>query len=1306
MNIKRSSFGAQNIAFSGHNKKTNTRGYDVHSFYYLYDPKKYSCEVELYNINKDKNGNLSVGKPVKTIDMPNAHAEIDTRRLPELTSKEGFAYRFKLTELDANGKKAENAKVSYAFDNGTVIGIFDNTDKYNVVLNNRATINKNGAMQLIMPDGYYPGVVKGGDGKPYVDTALRATALTSVRTHANKLGGNFHGIIKRLDEIANKEGVTRIVGTPVTDDTISSHLYWTENAYRVCPGLGSEEDFKQLQVELFKRGINWIADAALVNEGFGGIHISELLRKGQNSVAKDMFRADEVISLGILPDKCDYTRMKMINAPFTLTSDGAYSAKNPKYDAKKPTYIQFYDSRLASKEQIESEKPMDMTTYANKNTDNIYDITRHDDAVYPFPIEVDPEQLKRNVKTLYEQQGNIDLVDVDTIKAISSFQNFNVQNKSAASGLEVWDGNVDIAKLNFYMSLNDDLRFNDLPADKRQDAIDDFKRGALAVRDYAINSGRHWTKLASDAQLQYMADLFSSKCSTKEEYMAAVKDAVRKGDLPAIALKIEPAEYESVLKGTHKSRRLHIADIRSEFNKEDYRNTYKYQDYILKQAMDVPLETIPVATNLLGVLTSPYIAKKANIESELAVSRYDLYKAANPNLPEKYSAVYTKMDDIYQDDLLPIMEEILSGLKDTQNEKGNVSNLGKFEIAEVVPDLTRYLLLKALAPDAKVEIKNGNFDFSKVDEAAITIQSLGIPYSGKTMEQEADIVVKAIKNGLSDIPKSEIDKLKVAVETRLKNRSEVGYKMAEMVMDKTEAGLGWRIDAAKDIASIDSVRSGVDSMEQAFNNVTDFWAKYNQTVLVENPRAYTTAEMTDLDGLFGAEAPSKYISAADAERKFLEATGITSIANYNYFFSLLPDLFAPLYLEDFDDANGWQAQQEKNFKLLAKMNQGWGNNPGFLFNSPDDGVKNAYNFVGNHDKSRILHLLALDAEVMRSKSIADAMGDRLKTAFSSVLKDKDEIAAVKEAISQMVSGTFKGKSFDATAFGTRPFDVAISTVLEQVEYNGKTIADVDKVKNQTLQSILEPAFDRYLGIYKTLVTLPGSPTDFAGDRVGNSGHETKAKNYHQQNRNVIHWEWLDENSELYLPFVKTFYNSANQIANLRKVPELSALNNGDTITLNVLQAGTKPEDAKTSEKVQAILRYNDEGSKVLSFYNTAGASTKFDQRMNKSKGENVISDAKGKIYLFSDSGNPRSGLKHGLEVGMEFYNAANIGINNKYEKYVVEKDLDGNYYLQKYSATGSKPCGNGLKPDWKIDKSAVEITDADNNVLVLYQPKK
>lgn len=1313
MNIRRSNINTQNIAFSGHNRTTDVKGKVVDRLYYLYDPNKYKCEVEIYKIIKDeKSGDFSVDEgSMKSISLQDqAFVDITQRDLRDFN--DGFAYRFKLTDKN----KPDN--VSYAFDNGHVINIFEgkNADKYNVVLNNRAVINKNGAMQLIMPDGYYPGFVNGK-----YNQEARDKALNSVRTHANKLGGDFYGIIARLDKIANDEGVTKIVGTPFTKDMISSHLYWTENAYRVCPGLGGEEGFKQLQIELCKRGINWIADAALVNQGFGGVQVSETLRKGEDSETKKMFRANEKISLGILPDKCDFTRLKLINAPFILTQDGTYTDKNKNYDPKKPTYIQFYDERLASEEQVNSPDPYAMTTYAKNNTDNVYDITAHDDAVYPFPVEVDPEQLKRNVKNLISAKGteNLDMKNIENLKAIADFQNFDVQNKSAAGGLELWDGNVDIAKLNFISLFKDDERTKTFADDKRSDWSDSAKeiqaRKVLAVRDYAINSGKYWTKLAADVQLKYTADTLGIQSQNAQDYINKVAEAVKKGELPKSALKIQPEEYESVLRGTHKSRRLDIADMRADGSGNDY----TYEDYILRQAMDLPLETLPVATNLLGVLTSPYIAKKANVESELGVSRYDVYNEQNQNLPEKYSLVYEEMDDIYRNEISPIISDIFEDIcsedetKKLQTANGKVSAFGKFALAEMVPDITKYLLLKSLAPDANVEIKNGEFDFSGVNENEITIQSLGIPYRGLTSEEEAKVVVNTIKDRLSELPESEIDKLKEAVEFRMNNRSLSGYKVAEMIMDRTESGLGWRIDAAKDVAPIDAVRVQADSMTEAWQNVIDFWKRYNQAVLVENPHAYTTAEITDMGALI--QPDEVYYSAGDAERKFLAETGITSIANYNFFFSPFPAMFM---------RSGWGGTYDRNVKdVLKNLSMGWNHNKkdtaGFLFQGMDDSVKYSYNFVGNHDKPRILHELALDPD-QKNKAIQVAMGNRLKTAAGEKCKTPEQNDAVEKAIDQLVSGTFKGKLFDANSFGTRPFDVAIDTVFEQIKYNG----DIDKfigadnksnvadIKKEMLKSVLEPAFDRFLSVYKTLVTLPGSPTDFAGDRVGNSGYETVSKNYYQQNRNVVHWEWLNEKvddkksteevddkiNNKPLKFVKEFYDELNKIAKMREIPQLSALNNGDSIAISV------------SDSIQGLLRYNDEGSCVLSFYNAVGNHSPLEEKMDRKSSEHLHARQVDKLYLHSDLshldfkelglendhveelGNQDSGLKHGLKVGMTFYNARKLTDGDCLdEKYVVKKDNKGKYYLQKYEKSDA---------GWTLVPS--EITPDDKNVLVLY----
>ncbi len=1319
MNIQTSNLQAHNTSFSGHKKTLDKTGYVKHDFFYLFDPNKYNCEVELYNISKDSKGNFSIAEesaPAVSLPMIDGGISADISEYPEIDTTEGFAYRFKLTDK-------KDGSESYAFDNGQVIGIFDteNTDnKYNVVLSNRAIINKNGPMQLIMPDGYYPGI-ENVDGKPVLNESLRAKALTSVRNHANKLGGNFFGIIARLPQL-KEEGVKRIVGTPFTKDSISSHKYWTENAFQVSPDFGTENDFKVLQQELFKNGMNWISDAALVNEGFGGIHLSSLLRKGADSSSKNMFRAEERVSLGILPDKPGNTRMKIINAPFTVSADGTLNKNNPDYNPAKPTYVQFYDDKLASDEQKASDSPSRMTTYDNKNTDNIYDITKHDDAVYPFPLEVSPAELERNVKIVLEEKGSLDLSEYDTIRKVTDFTNFNVVPKSEAGGLEVWDGNVDIAKLNFFRCDKDDSRFSKLPAEMQAEAIADFDRGALAVRDYAVNSGIYWTRSTADTILEYTTNTIGNGNSSKtaSDYMSDITKLAKEGKLPAYVLDtVDEEMIQNVLSDNYHLPRLDDADMRADINPEGYGNDYSVSDYILRKAMDVPLETLPIATNLLGIITSPYIAKKANTEDELGVSRYDITKAGNPNLPDKYSEVYSQMDNIYENGIVPIINAVIKDIPGI-SEDGMVSEYGKYVISEIVPELTKFILVKALAPDADIKVTNkGEIDFTNVNSEDITMQSLGIPYSGKTEAEEAQTVVDLLYKGIADLTVDDFAAIKGKVGGRFANRTLNDFKVSELIMDRTESGLGWRIDAAKDVASIDAVRSDSDSMTQAWKNVTSFWKLYNESVVKENQHAYTTAEITDLFDLFKDADSPIFSSDADAERKFIQETGITAVANYNYLFSLIPDLFSASAFENGNSS--WMAEQNKNFELRNKLDAGWsGTNPGFLFQSPEDGVVNSYTFVGNHDKPRPLHCLALDMNLFHSdlskpehkataakvlmkpesainfdkvSGMAIAMGSRLNESFDKVVKDASLSKEIDKAVSELASGTHKGKEFSAEAFGTRDLPVAIKTVLDQVEYNGVQIPNRKEIEAKVFQDILLPAFDRYCSIYKLLTVLPGSPTDFAGDRVGSTGSETKAKNYHQQNRNVIHWEWLsDENNNMYKK-VKEFYNKTNEISALRSKKELSALNDGATVTLPIATAnknGKGEIEVRSNEKLQAMLRYNDKGSVVITLHDSSGSETPFNEMMKR--GETKTDTKKGSLYnrivLCSETANAKQGLKHGLEVGTKFKNER-AGDNSIYKIATMQKDGKVYYYLKREDAKGQE--------------LPITIKPEDLNTLILYK---
>ncbi len=1433
MNIQNSNFNVNGVSFSGHEKSLDKEGKIQHKFYYLYDTQKYDCEVEFYNI-KSVNGDIEImdkNGPAGKEPLSN-DGVIEIPKGVKTNSKEGlgFAYRFKLTEIerDRNGvplidektgrhipklDEKGNPIISFAFDNGDVIGIRDENrtdNKYNIVLANRAIINKNGPMQLIMPDEYYPGVIKNRQGEPTIGDALRAKtlsevkttqeladykrkkALSAVRTHANKLGGNFYGIIARLPEIKN-EGISRIVGTPFTKDTVSSHLYWTENAYQIAPELGTEKDFKELQKELFKNGINWIADAALVNEGLGGAHLGSVLRNGQGAFDSNMFRINGKIKLGILPAETKsikkHTKMKIINSPWIVEQNKwgiTYLSTNKKFDKTKATYIQFYDDRLASDEQINSESPLAMKTYAKKNTKNIYDITRHYDAIYPFAIEVDPSDVKKALRrTMFRNGGELDdikHIDYKDIKTFTDFKNFQVVEKTSADGIELWDGNVDIAKLNFFVT-DKDLDFKNLTAEQSEN----FKRGALVVKDYAINSGRYWTQLTTDTQLEYITDELSKCSENAENYKSSIDALAANGLFPESVKNIDEDTIVNVMDGSYHLRKLEEADKRSSLNPETKTknpNEYTLRDYILKKAVDTPLETLPVSNNLMSILTSPYITQRPVDEKELGVSKYDLIKIRKEKPDAKYNQTTSQMTDIYKDEIAPMIKEVVKDITYTDAEgrtkgitdkDGNISEYGRYVLSEITPDLTKYIITKSLVLSVdredkntydkifnmkKIVSKDGHFDFSKVDDESITMQSLGIPYTGKETK-EAQIVIDSLKTGLLKFKKTnDLEQLKGYVQERFKDRRLNDYKIAEMLHDRTESGLGWRIDAAKDVASVDNFRSGHDSIEDIWDNVIDFWKVFNQTVLKENPHAYTTAEITDLDTFITDFNPNrKYKCDADAERKFIEQTGITSVANYTYFFSLMPALYYPFKFDDGDtNETDWISKEENLWELRKKLAIGWDDgknnnkNPGFLFQSPEDGVANSYTFIGNHDKPRALHCLSMDMNLFHGglktpehRKIAEevtmlqnpdydkldskaiAMGQRINFAIDDVIpKDTKLNKKLKEAVSDLAQGKFKGKHFPAEAFGTRPLEIAIKSVFDQMEYkaNIKTIQNRDEFEAKMLKSILEPACEKFLYMYKMLVTLPGSPTDFAGDRTGVSGYESKAKNYHQQNRNVIPWEYLKPENEKKYKFIQDFYKEMNKISNLRKQEELSALNNGAAVSLPINIDKTH---------IQGLLRYNAEGSVVISLFTNKGANSsgktnaqeinmqdleKFNRNPVNENKENTETSTKNELYnriiLNPDMASIKEGLKHGIDLNSVFRNARNLEdkenpVDTSIYKFVKISEAELNADNEDANANTVSDgkeyyCLKRFNAD-TMEEEPITITPEDLNALILYKEK-
>ena len=155
------------------------------------------------------------------------------------------------------------------------------------------------------------------------------------------------------------------------------------------------------------------------------------------------------------------------------------------------------------------------------------------------------------------------------------------------------------------------------------------------------------------------------------------------------------------------------------------------------------------------------------------------------------------------------------------------------------------------------------------------------------------------------------------------------------------------------------MRTGRITPDKAWENVQSFWNKVTDKMLEINPHTLSYAEITDLHEFNHV----KFQNGDAATAGFMEK--ITSPADYTYFFSRLANYAAG----EAHEGTG-REQRYNNLGNLQSfydaMVNGWDTSAGKIYEMPIDGVNNSYVFANNHDKPRILTLMALDMELFHS----------------------------------------------------------------------------------------------------------------------------------------------------------------------------------------------------------------------------------------------------------------------------------------------------------------------------------------------------
>ncbi|MCM1339491.1 MAG: hypothetical protein NC191_07475 [Muribaculaceae bacterium] len=1303
-------------SFEGYRFTKSDNGFREFEVSYPYDPNRDNCFLEIYKVDKDQYGNYFTTKKAYTKNKQGLYQlqpgsnKIDLSKEFGIADNQPFAYHYVIQHIDGSGQYVK-------IDAGDVIdegkGEYNIRKIYNIVMPNRSDVSRGGSMKLVIIDSQNVGTVYNDENQIIEDSALKNRSLKGVKTLNNKFGGTLAGLEKAVEE-GEYDGYDKIISLPIfTDDDFSAHAYWNKNCFQMASSLGNVNNFASLQRKMFAHGLNFVSDGAYVNEGLQGVHFKSIEKWGKDSPFKYWFKTpglkDGPLNLGLFVKNSDFTSHKIVNSPYTYFDGGNGKIdyhENPDYDKTKPTYIQYFDTRLVTDEEKNDHKKL-IKAYSILNTDNPYELHDFNDSIYPYSFEINPAEYHTNVKNLNDYNNiNIGnevarLESPTGTRIVSKFTHFNIDG-TFEGGFETWDANPDIAKLSFAFSSTDSKNLKNLDRIEKNLEEARIRQGNYQVQDYAIESGKFWTQKTDDILRLYVAQTL--KNVDPENPALTYKNIMSLSDNKTLPLatkaKVSQAEVENVLYETYNNKRqLSQGDKKSQ---------------ILEGLMNLPLDSIEFGDNIVSVLSSPLVSKRAVVPEEVGVSRYELYKQGNPNLLSEYKETYEKMDGIYKNEMSDYAQKVLNIIDEKQPENKKLFNgeqvteYGKYVLPLLTSEIAKYAIIKSLTAEnikTTVNPENGEiaYDYKKLKDTHL--QTLKITNPGSPRD-EADMLLSKMSKGMKILDDSENSLIVKSMLATLKDTSLESFRLADLIIDKNQAGLDWRIDATKDIADVESLRCGGTKFEDTWNTIIDFWKNFAQGILSKNPNSYLVAEVTDqvdLHKMGYGRMSKRFTDFESILTKFKRETGITAIADYSFFFSRVSNLFSKSF-----EKGTKIGDKDYPQKVLHELMVGGDNQSPLVRSGALDSLIYAYTFIGNHDKPRALHCAAMDMELFYSdiskptsknawknrcrafKILEDrsmnnftneevahydfsavspkaiAMAESLRHGFMEVLNNFKKsgnfsseedfriraFEPISKSIADLAKGKFLDKPFNPEAFGSKPFDVNIAMVIKQAKaMHGLDLPEnLEKdLENKTFEQIMEPAIKKLKGMMKYLVALPGLPTLFDGDDSGASGYDTKTKNMFLQGRQRIHDEWfVDEKNPKYKKFIADHRKDFDEIMSIRKNPQCEALNNGAIYPLKMQYSqGNK-------YKLPAIFRQGPDGSMAISIFNTTHLSP--DDHTYVYEPETVYID---RIYLNQTA--EHEGIA-GIADNTQFYN---IDTNDK-GRYFVKVDGDKHYITRVY----------------------------------------
>lgn len=1025
MEINKSTHINKGVAFKGYQHKKTDTGAQTYEFNCMYDSSKYNCEVQFFKVGVDKKNNFFIEKgcdgkmePFHSADVPKEGISVEPRYDLDLADEQPFAYRYVLRDKQT-GKVAGYPKE----DNAEIDGC-------TLVTRKGTTVTKQGPMYLASVDTLAPGYVFEGfndkhTGRLKAPTADEKQAITdkirsSNRTFSNTMGGTLAGIAAKVPEL-REAGNKRIITLPLKGgDTVSSHKYWNQNNMLLAGGIGNINDYNTLQREVFKNGMNMVDDGTFTSEGLQGIHFQRAIKWMDNENKPPeyyFFRMsglqDGSLGLGVVPENMENLNHKIVNSPFDYKegSDGQIKiTKNEDYDSSQPTVLQIFDNSLVSDSQ-RNDKTSVIKAYDKTNSGSKLDMNTHDDTTMPYSFEIDPYEYNKNIKNLNEVNSvrsgseKIDLHSPQGSMFVGSLSGISIEPKHEG-GFVCWDANTDMVKLNYYTSNYDnELLASEKNSAKRAIEMDKLRRGNAQVQDMAVSAGRYWTKHVRNVHNEYVAKTIGEISSNPAKAYSRITNI----------LDSQNPNNPKLPEDVRISRDV-VANVLDD-NYELRPKIDNYNELLNSSLMDLQLDAIEFAPDTQGALSSPYLMKRSPDSDHIGESRYDAMNDKTYKVPKEFEKTYNKINKVFTNDIKNFADDVIKNVNESSKEKlldeNGVTEYGQYVIPLIAEDVAKYAVVKALMPEVGVkQIDNGEiaYDYDTMMKKG-SLRNMGI--NGDSQEDEANQIVNKIKKGVDNLGKDDVDFVASSIEKRFKNTNANSFKLAEAMVDRSGLGLDWRLDAAKDVADMDSVRNGDQGFDTAWNNMLGFWGNFVSAVKEENPNSYTVAEITDVPELIDAGKPDNgdviYDDEGKAVGSLMDIAGITSEANYSYFFNGISNLFS------YDFASGYDKVQNKDSERVNVLE----NAIGRFSDKPIDYKRNSYTFAGNHDKTRMVHALSMDMSLFHANLSNKHDVKHRKTAYMIMnnIMNENEISPEGNRIIKNDGDYFNNVSAKAVANG-------------------------------------------------------------------------------------------------------------------------------------------------------------------------------------------------------------------------------------------------------------------------------------------------